>query len=335
MNIGKQNQGGAAVPRRWIAALLGAALLALAPVAGAQGAYPARPVRLVVPFAPGGATDVIARLIAQKLGDALNGSVIVDNKPGAGSMLGTDLVAKSTPDGYTLVVTNGAAITTGPMISANIAYKPMEDFVHFFLIGTFPNALVVRTEHPARTLAELLAMARAKGTPINFASAGIGSAGFFTGELLKQVSKVEMMHIPYKGTGPATIDLLGGQIDAMFDGLPTAIAAAKAGKERILAVTSAKRVAVLPEVPAINEVVPGVAGEAWFGIAAPARTPAPVVERLQGELQRIVAQPATAARLVELGMIPLGTTGAEVGTFLQAENKKWAPVVEAARIPRQ
>ncbi|MGA0571368.1 Bug family tripartite tricarboxylate transporter substrate binding protein [Variovorax sp. VNK109] len=298
----------------------------------AQEAYPSRPVRLIVPFAPGGATDVIGRLMAQKLGDALKGSVVVENKPGAGSVLGTDVGVKSPADGYTLVMTNGSAVTTAPFLRSSMPYKPIDDFTHIALIGTFPNAFVVRTENPMKTFAEFVQIAKAKPGTLNYSSAGVGSAGFLTGEMLKQMANAPMTHIAYKGTGPATVDLLGGQIDALFDGLPTAGAQARAGKVRVLAVTGAKRSPLFPDVPTMNEVVPGVIGEAWFGISMPAKTPQPVVDRLETEITRIITAPDVQARLIELGMTPMGVGRKEFGAFLRSETDRWGPVIKAANI---
>lgn len=326
------------LPRR--RALVGVARAALAAsvvtpgvtVVRAQETYPSRPVRLIVPFPPGGATDVIGRLLAEKLGDALKRPVVVDNRPGAGSMLGTDNAAKAAPDGYTLVMTNGSAITTAPFLRAGMPYRPMEDFVHVALIGTFPNAFVVRTENPIKTFSEFVALAKTKPDGFNYASAGVGSAGFLTGELLKQKSQASMTHVAYKGTGPATVDLLGGQIDALFDGLPTATVQAKAGKVRLLAVTGARRVPTFPDVPTMNEVVPGVVGEAWFGISVPAKTSASIVERLEGEVIRIVNAPEVQARLLELGMSPRAVGQREFSEFLRTETERWGPVIKAAGV---
>ena len=306
--------------------------LCLAVTGQAQEQYPARPVKLIVPFPAGGATDVIGRLISVKLGESLKGSVVVDNRAGAGSVLGTDAGAKAAPDGYTLVMTNGSAITTGPFLNANLPYKPIDDFVHLFLIGTFPNAFVVRTESPIRSFAEFVATAKSKPGVLNYSSAGVGSAGFLTGEMLKQMGSISMTHISYKGTAPATVDLLSGQIDAMFDGLPTAIAQTKAGKFRILAVTGPKRLASLSQVPTMNEIVAGVIGEAWFGIAVPAKTPTTIVEKLESHLMQIVNSPDVQARLIELGMTPIAATRQEMALFLKNESNRWGPIIKAANI---
>ncbi len=310
--------------------------LAAAGLVGAAGAsaqsYPARSIKLVVPFPPGGSTDVVARLLAQRLGDALKQAVVVDNKPGAGSVLGTDYVAKAAPDGYTLVVAANSSIAPGPLMRSNMPYDPLKDFAHIAMIGSFPNGFMVRADHPAKTMQEFLTLARASPGSINYASAGIGTSGFLSGELLKQSARINMVHIPYKGSGPAIADLLGGQLDAIFEGLVTATSYTKSGKLRLLAITSERRSSVFPDVPALAEVVPGVSGAAWFGVSAPARTPAAVLERLQAEVLAIVQSADMRSRLAELGMTPLPYGSADYLAFIQNENRKWAPVIKTANV---
>ena len=297
----------------------------------AQG-YPARSIKLIVPFPPGGSTDVVARLLAQRLGDALKQPVVVENKPGVGSVLGTDFVAKAAPDGYTLVMAANSSIAPGPLMRGNMPYDPIKDFVHIVLIGSFPNGFMVRADHPAKNMQEFLALAKAKPGSINYASAGIGTSGFLSGELLKQTAQINMEHIPYKGSGPAITDLLGGQLDALFEGLVTATGYAKSGKLRLLAVTTERRVKAFPEVPTLSEVVPGVSGAAWFGISAPAKTPVAITERLQAEVLTIVQSSDMQMRLTDLGMTPLALGSADYLTFINNENRKWAPVIKAANI---
>ena len=294
--------------------------------------YPSHPLKLIVPFAVGGSGDLIGRLFAERLGPALGQTVLVDNKGGNGSILGTDLAAKSAPDGYTLVLTNGAAITTGPLIGQTVPYRPIEDFTHVMLIGTFTNALIVRTEHPARDFPAFLTLARANPGKISYGSAGVGSAGFLTGELLKQLAKIDMVHIPYKGTGPALTDMLGGQIDAMFNALIAAAPHIRAGKVRALAITADRRDHDFPEVPTMAETVPGAVGDAWFGIAVPAKTPAAVSERLRVAAARSMEAPEFKQKLNALGLAPKPLGPKELLAFIDAENKKWAPVIRAANI---
>ncbi len=320
------------INRRQLGCVLTAAgLVGAVPGAFAQ-TFPARPLKLVVPFPPGGSTDVIARMIAQRLGEALKTTVVVDNRPGVGSVLGTDVVAKAAADGYTLVVSANPAIAPGPLMRNSMPYDPVRDFTHLALLGTFPNGFVVRADHPAKSMAEFVALARAKPGVMNYSSAGLGSAGFLTGELLKQAAGISMVHVPYKGSGPAITDLIGGQLDGMFESLVTATGYVRGGKLRLLAVSGDGRSKTFPDVPALNEVVPGVVGGAWFGISAPARLPGDIAQRLQAEVQAIVNAPDMQTRLSELGMTPLPLGGADFAAFIQAENRRWGPVIKAGRI---
>ena len=315
--------------REFLAAALASGL---AGTARAQADFPARPLKMVVPFAPGGATDVTARLVAQKLSDLLRQQVLVENRPGGGSVVGTDFVAKSPPDGYTLVMAANSCIAPGPLMRASMPYDAVNDLTHLALVGSFPNGLVVRADHPAKTMAEFVAMARGKPGSINYSSAGIGSSGFLSGELLKLKAKIDIVHIPYKGTGPATADLLGGQLDAMFDGLVTATPHIRGGRMRLLAVTSAERARTFPDVPSTNEVIPGVVGAAWFGVSAPAKLPQAIVDRLSGEILRALAMPDVQARLADIGMTVIAGGPREYAAHIAAENALYGPVIRAAKI---
>jgi tripartite-type tricarboxylate transporter receptor subunit TctC len=317
--------------RQWGHLAFGLGMSGLMPVSQAQN-YPSRPIKLVVPFPPGGSTDVIARMMAQKLAEALKVNVVVENKAGVGSILGTDAVAKSAPDGHTLVVSANPAIAPGPLMRSSMPYDAFRDFTHLALLGTFPNGFVVRTDHPAKSMAEFVAMARARPGVLNYASAGLGSSGFLTGELLKQAASISMVHVPYKGSGPAITDLIGGQLDGMFESLVTATNYVKGGKLRLLSVSGESRNKNFPEVPALNEVVPGVVGGAWFGISAPAKLPMPIANRLQTEIQAIVNAPDMLSRLTEMGMTPMPLTGQDFVNFLQAENRRWGPVIRSGKI---
>lgn len=317
--------------RQWGHLAFGLGMSGLMPMSQAQN-YPSRPIKLVVPFPPGGSTDVIARMMAQKLAEALKVNVVVENKAGVGSILGTDAVAKSAPDGHTLVVSANPAIAPGPLMRSSMPYDAFRDFTHLALLGTFPNGFVVRTDHPAKSMAEFIAMARARPGVLNYASAGLGSSGFLTGELLKQAASISMVHVPYKGSGPAITDLIGGQLDGMFESLVTATNYVKGGKLRLLSVSGEIRNKNFPEVPALNEVVPGVVGGAWFGISAPAKLPMPVANRLQTEIQAIVNAPDMLSRLTEMGMTPMPLTGQDFVNFLLAENRRWGPVIRSGKI---
>jgi tripartite-type tricarboxylate transporter receptor subunit TctC len=306
--------------------------LALAPRRALAQAYPVRPIRLVVPFAAGGNTDVLARLLAERLSEALGQQVVVENRPGASATIGTEAVAKSAPDGYTLIMSNNLGIATAPLVYAKVGYRPLEDFAHLFLIGAFANSFIVRTDHPATSLPDFLARARANPGRMTFGSAGNGSAGHLTGELLKSLAGVDLVHVPYKGSGPALVDLLAGQVDAIFDGMPTATAQSRAGKVRLLAVSSPQRVPTFPEVPTMNEIVPGAVGVAWFGVSAPARTPRDVLDKLERSGLKVLAVPEMRTKLAEIGMFPGGLGAAEYTRFVEAEIRKWQPVVKATGV---
>ena len=294
-----------------------------------DNAYPSKPIRLIVPFAVGGSGDLIARVVSDKLSARLNQAVVIDNKGGNGSILGTDVASKAPADGYTLVLSNGAAITVGPLMGQTLGYKPLEDLVHIALLGTFTNALIVRQDHPAKNLADFIGMARERPGRLSYSSAGVGSAGFLTGELLKHLLKIDMVHIPYKGTGPAMTDLLGGQIDAMFNALIAATPYIKAGKVRALAVTASERLSDHPEIPTLNESVPGAVGDAWFGISAPAKTPAAIVERLRQEVGKTLEQSDLKNKLMEMGLTPKFLGPKDFYQFIVNENKKWSGVIKA------
>jgi len=315
--------------RIWLLLL---ASLTLGLPALAQAPYPSRPIKWIVPFAPGGSGDLIARVMAERISQALGQPVVIDNRGGNGSVLGTEMGARAVPDGYTWVLSNGAAITTGPLMGQNISYKPLEDFVHIALIGSFANALIVRHDHPAKSVQDLLALARDKPGKLSYGSAGVGSAGHLTGELLKQLSKIQMVHVPYKGSGPALNDLLGGQIDLMFNALIASAPHIRAGRVRALALTSAERDRDFPQVPTLAEAVPGAVGDAWFGLSVPARTPPAVIERLRTEMARVLNAPETRNKLAEMGMNTLNLGPKEFQDFLGQEIRKWGPVIRSAQI---
>ena len=334
---GQRPQPRLAWPSLW-RAIAASCVFGLAGWASAQspgpnpGAYPSRAVKWIVPFAAGGSGDTIARLLAERMTHALGQPVLIDNRGGNGSVLGTEIAAKAAADGHTWVLSNGAAITTGPLMGQATSYKPLEDFVHITLIGSFTNALIVRQDHPAKNLQDFLALARSQPGKLSYGSAGVGSAGFLTGEMLKQLAQVDMVHIPYKGSGPALNDLLGGQTDAMFNALITSAPHIRGGRVRALAITAAARDAEFSQVPTLSEAVPGAVGDAWFGLSVPAKTSPAVVERLQLEMDKLLKSPDVKARLTELGMLTqnLGPRGFQA--FLQAENKKWAPIIRSAHI---
>jgi tripartite-type tricarboxylate transporter receptor subunit TctC len=298
----------------------------------AKDAYPVRPIKLIVPFAAGGTGDIVARLLSSKLAEGLGESVVIDNRGGGGSIIGTDAGAKAPADGYTLTLSNGAAITTGALVGQKLAYKPLEDFSHIFLIGSFPNMLVVREDHPAKDFRQFVELSRKDANGISWGSAGVGSAGFLAVELLRQLAKMNLLHVPYRGTGPAMTDLIGGSIGAMITSPGVAASQIKAGKLRALAVSSPARLSDFPEVPAMTEVVPGAGGDAWFGISVPANTPQPVIDRLHAELEKVIKIPQIRAQLQQAGLTPSGLGKQGFDKFLLAEISKWTPVIRSAKI---
>ncbi len=312
--------------------LAGAAITVLPRLASAQPKWPSKPVKLVVPFAPGGGTDIIARLLTQKFADLTEQQLLIDNRPGASGTIGADAVAKAAPDGYTVLVSNNASNATAPQVYPNVGYQPVTDFNHMVMIGSFANSLLVRHDHPAKTFPEFLAYAKRGPGKVTFASAGPGSAGHLTGELLKIRAGIDIQHVPYKGTGPAIIDLLSGQIDALFDGLPASLGYIKSGKLRALAISSAQRLPLMPGTPTINEFVAGVVGTAWFGVSAPARTPAVITDRLQEVLQKILAMPDVRDRYAEMGIVVSDKAGRDYTMFIEQEISRWAPVIKSARV---
>ena len=298
----------------------------------AAQSYPTRPLRLVVPFAPGGATDIVARLIGEQLGRQLGQPVVVENRPGAGGITGSDLVAKAAADGYTLVVSNIAAHGAGPAITRNMPYDPDRDFTHIALIGTIANALVVNPNLPVRSLAEFLDHAR-RNPGLFYGSGGRGTSAHLSGELLKAMTGVEITHVPYRGAAPAMADLIGGQIPAVFDAIGSIAAAVRAGQLRMLAVTSPQRSPAMPDVPTIAEAgVPGYEATSWFGISGPAGLPPAVADRLSSELRVAMQQPDVARRLEDLGFVRRDYAPAEYQAFVRAELTKWADVVGRAGI---
>ena len=314
----------------------GAAIALLAPSAHAQDAWPSKPMRIVVPFAPGGTTDILARAIAPELSKVLGQSVIVDNKPGAGGNVGADLVAKAAPDGYTFLMGTVGTHGINKALYAKLPYDPQKDFAPVTLVAGVPNVMVMNTELAKRlnirNAAEFVTWAKANPGKLNMASSGNGTSIHLAGELFKSRTGVFMAHIPYRGSGPALMDLVGGSADVMFDNLPSALPHIKSGKLTAFAVTSGQRSSVLPDVPTVAEAasLPGFEASSWFGLLAPAGTPAPIVNRVQQETAKALASPAIKEKLQAQGAIPSGNTPQEFAQLIDAEIKKWADVVKAS-----
>jgi tripartite-type tricarboxylate transporter receptor subunit TctC len=306
------------------------AVLAVAAPAQAES-YPDKPIKLVVPFAPAGATDVLARIVGQKLSEIEMQPVIVDNRAGAGGNIGSDAVAKAARDGYTLLM--GAVGTHAINVSLykKMPYDPVKDFVPVVLVATVPNVLVVPASLPVNSVKELIAYGKANPGKLNFGSSGNGTSIHLSGELFKSMTGVDMQHVPYKGSGPATVDLLSGQVQMMFDNLPSAMPNIKSGKLKALAVTSAKRSPSLPDVPTIAEAgVPGYEAPSWFGILVPKGTPPEIVAELNTDINKILAMPDTKKKFLEQGAEPAGGTPEQFAALINSEIPKWAKVVKAS-----
>jgi len=311
--------------------LLGALLmLAAAPLAGAQG-YPVKPVRLIVPFAAGGGTDLVARALAARLAEAFGQPVVVDNRAGAGGVIGADLVAKAAPDGYTLLMGTPGSLTINPSLSARVPYDTLRDFAPISLVTISPFVLVVHPGLGVASVKELLALARAKPGGLNFGSAGNGSVSHLATEQLKMLARVDMVHVPYKGSAPAVTDLVGGQLQLLVENLPTVLPQVRAGRLRALAVGTSARSALAPELPTMQEAgVAGYEASTTFGVLAPARTSPALVTRLGTDIARIVQSPEMRERLATQGVEAVGSTPQAYAQHIRSELEKYARLVRAA-----
>lgn len=315
--------------------LVAGSALAAAPLAlHAQGAWPVKPVRIVVPFAPGGTTDLLARAIAPELSKAFGQQFVVENKGGAGGNIGAELVSKAAPDGYTLLMGTVGTHGINKALYARLPYDPQKDFAPVTLVAGVPNVMVVNTEKAAQrniqNVADFIRYARANPGKLNMASSGNGTSIHLSGELFKSQAGVFMTHFPYTGSGPALLAMLSGDMDVMFDNLPSSMPHIKSGKLKALAVTSSQRSAALTDVPTVEQAgnLKGFEASSWFGLLAPAGTPADIVNRIQQETAKALNLPAVKERLLSQGAIPSGNTPAEFSRFIDAEIKKWAPVVK-------
>jgi tripartite-type tricarboxylate transporter receptor subunit TctC len=290
--------------------------------------YPDRPIRLVIPFPPGGGSDITGRTIAQKLGEALGQQVVADNRGGAGGNIGTDIVAKAAPDGYTLVMALSGPFSINGSLLGKLPFDPLKDFALITLAGATPNLLVAHPSLSAHTVKELIALAKASPGKINFASSGLGTPAQLAGELFNTMAGVKLVHVPYKGAAPALTDLLAGQVQLMFSTMPPALPQVKAGKLKAIAVTSAKRSVTTPELPTIAEAaLPGFEAITWYGMAAPAGTPPAIVKKLNGEVVRLLNLPDVKERLLATGTEAAGTTPEAFATYIKSEIVKWEKVI--------
>jgi tripartite-type tricarboxylate transporter receptor subunit TctC len=306
------------------------ALPAIARVASAQ-AYPARPVRFIVPFSPGGVSDIIGRLMGQWLSDRLGQPFLIENRPGAGSNVGTEAVVNAAADGYTLLMV-GSSNAVNATFYEKLGFNFIRDIAPVASIFRAPHIMEVHASFPATTVPEFIAYAKANPGTINMASGGSGTTSHMSGELFKMMAGVDMVHVPYRGGGPALTDMLGGQVQVMFDNAASSIEYIRAGRLRALAVTTATRVEALPDVPAVAEFVPGYEASNMTGVGAPRKTPADIVDKLNREINAALADPTMRARFADLSGAPLSGSPADFGTLIVDETKKWAKVVRAANV---
>ena len=314
----------------WIPDLIA---LACGSPANAQQNYPTRSVRVVLFLPAGGAADLQARTVVQKLGEAFGQNFVIDNRPGMGGVIGTGIVAKAAPDGYTLLACGITTHGIGPHIYTKLPYDPVKDFTPIILTSTMPIFLLVSTQVPAKSVSELVALAKAKPEAINFASPGTGSAPHLVGELFKVVTGIPSQHIPYKGSGIAAPDLAGGHVQFMFDAIAGHMGGIQSGRVKAFAVTGASRVAAFPDTPTMAEVgLPRVTGSVWYGLLAPTGTPKEIIAKLNAEANRALAMQEVKDRMAAVGIQPAGGTPEEFGKFIRAELDKWGPVVKAAGV---
>ncbi len=314
----------------WIPALIA---LACSYAANAQTSYPNRPLRVVVFIPPGGGADLLARVMGQKLGDVLGQTVVIDNRAGMGGVIGTNLVAKAAPDGYTLLQGGITTHGIGPHIYANLPYDPLKDFAPVILSATLPIFLIANAQVPVKSVSELIALAKAKPASVSFASPGTGSAPHLVGELFKIVTGIPSQHIPYKGSGTGAPALAGGEVQFMFDAIAGHQPHIQSGRSKALAVTSPARLKAFADIPTMKEVgLARVDGEVWYGLLAPAGTPKTIIAKLNADSQRVLAMQEVKDRLTGAGINAAGSTPEEFGKFIRAELDKWGPVVKAAGI---
>jgi len=312
--------------------LLISTAMALAGAAAWAQAYPTKPVRLLVPFPAGGATDIFARVLSQKVGEKLGTALVVENRPGAGGAIGSDVVAKAPADGYTLLLATSSTHSIGPALNQRLPYDTVRDFTPISHVGNAPSIMLVPNSSPARTLKEWIAYAKKNPGRLNYASSGPGTVVQLTAELFKSQAGLFLVHIPYKGTALAIPDLVSGKIDVMFDALPTGLPHVRDGRLRALAVTSAKRTAMAPELPAVAEVLPGYESNTWFGLYGPKALPADIVARLNTAVNQALADPEVKDKLARLGIEPVGSTPAQLAQMVAADAAKWHNIIIERKI---
>jgi len=315
--------------RNWVPALLALALALALPAAAWAQAWPSRPVRLVVTFPPGGSSDTAARIVAPRLAERLGQQVIVENRPGAGGGVGIDAVAKSPADGYTLVLSGAGGLTANPSLYRKLSYDPLKDLAPIGTFGTSPFVLIAHDSLPAASVKDVIALAKTKPGKLSYASGGNGTAMHLTGELIKSMSGSFIVHVPYRGTGPAVLATMGGETELAIADLASVRQQARGGRIRLLGVTSRERSALAPELPTLAESgVPGLEAAGWFAVLAPAGTPAPVIKRLSSELNAVLRLPEVREQFANAGLEPLPGTPAALSELMVRETAKWAAVIK-------
>ena len=302
-------------------------------IAAAQ-TYPTKPLKLVTPFPPGGSADVIARLAAERLGDGLGQPVVVDNRPGAGGMVGNDYASKQPPDGYTLLLITGAYPVQAAMLKS-LPFDPLRDIAMVSVLTSYPFVISVRPDSRFRTLGDLIAEAKANPGKLNYPSSGIGTVHHLSGELLNAMAGIDMTHVPFRGGASPLTELLGGRVDLLLEAMTLSIGQVQSGKLRALAVTSRERWKALPDVPAVHDTLPGYEVISFIGLGATGGTPAPIIQRLNDEVRKLLGAPATARRFVELGGEPRATSPEEMKAFIERDIERWRSVIAARKIERQ
>lgn len=308
-------------------ATLGAAL-ALPAAARAQSGWPkAGTLRIIVPYPPAGATDIVGRVVAERLSQIWGNQIIVENKPGAGGNIGSDYVAKAAPDGNTMLVVS-VGLATNAYLYKSVPYDPMKDFLPVSLLVRLPNLLCVPPSHPAKTVQEFVAYARANPGKMSYASSGVGTTIHFSAELFNKLTGAKMTHVPYKGSGPAKTDLLAGRVDCMFDNITSILPHVQAGQLRALGVTTLRSSPLFPEFPPISDALPGFDVSSWFGLFVPARTPKAIIDKMNADLKAVLAEPGVKEKLNKLGTEVVGSSAEELGALLRSEDAKWGPIIK-------
>ncbi|MCZ8187235.1 MAG: tripartite tricarboxylate transporter substrate binding protein [Beijerinckiaceae bacterium] len=316
-----------AIPRRAVLAGL-AATPFVASAARGQGAWPkAGTIRMIIPFPPAGATDVIGRIVAERLGAIWGNQIVVENKGGAGGNIGTDQAAKAAPDGNTMLVVS-VGMATNPYLYKSLPYDPVKDFEPVSLMAMVPNIMVVPPNHPAKSVAEFIALAKAKPGTMSFGSSGIGTSVHLSGELFQKLTGTKMIHVPYKGTAEAKNDLIAGRLDCIFDNITAALPQAQAGTIKALGITTAKRSKLAPDLAPINETVPGFDVSSWFALFVPAKTPPAIVARMNADVKAVLAEAEVATKLGKLGGEIVGSSQQELAAFLKSESDKWGALIK-------